>query len=106
MRIAVFFPLLFGLAASPAAGDDKIDYATARQERRLTMVQISSGITLDGALDEASWRDAPVASGFIQNDPREGEAATFDTEVRILYDGDAIYFGVFGIGPATSSAAR
>ena len=50
---------------------------------------------LDGALDEAAWRDAPIATSFIQNDPREGEPATFDTEVRVVYDDDALYFGVF-----------
>ena len=52
-------------------------------------------ITLDGELDEPSWSEAPIASNFIQNDPREGEPATFDTEVRVLYDDDALYFGVF-----------
>jgi hypothetical protein len=36
-----------------------------------------------------------MAHNFIQNDPREGMPATFDTEVRVLYDDDAMYFGVF-----------
>ena len=40
-------------------------------------------------------RSAPLAKDFIQNDPREGEPATFDTEVRLLYDDDALYIGVF-----------
>jgi hypothetical protein len=75
--------------------DDKIDYGTAHLERRLTIVRAAGEITLDGSLDEPAWRDAPVASHFIQNDPREGEPATFDTEVRILYDDEAVYIGVF-----------
>ena len=50
---------------------------------------------LDGALDEPAWSEAPVASGFIQNDPREGTPATYDTEVRVLYSDDALYFGVW-----------
>jgi hypothetical protein len=50
---------------------------------------------LDGALDEAAWREAPVANGFIQNDPKEGNPATYDTDVRVLYTDDALYFGVF-----------
>src|SRR5204863_348071 len=33
--------------------------------------------------------------GFIQNDPREGTHATYDTDVRVLYTDDALYFGVF-----------
>src|SRR2546428_8633884 len=75
--------------------DGKIDYGTAHLERRLTIVRAAGEITLDGSLDEPAWRDAPVANNFIQNDPREGEPATFDTEVRILYDDEAVYIGVF-----------
>ena len=71
-----------------------IDYGTARLERQLDVVRTAGKITLDGALDEPSWSTAKVARGFIQNDPREGEPATFDTEVRVLYDDDAVYFGV------------
>ena len=72
-----------------------IDYDTARLERRLEAVRAAGPIMLDGMLDESSWASAPTATHFIQNDPREGEAATFDTEVRVVYDDDAIYFGVF-----------
>jgi hypothetical protein len=72
-----------------------IDYTTAHLERRLDAVRATGSITLDGVLDEPSWNDAPVATHFIQNDPREGEPATYDTEVRVVYDDDAIYFGVF-----------
>jgi hypothetical protein len=72
-----------------------IDYGTARLDRQLDIVRATGRITLDGALDEPAWADAPMAHGFIQNDPREGEPATYDTEVRMLYDDDALYFGVF-----------
>ena len=88
-------------AQTPAAGlpapaaRSTIDYGTAHLERRLQAVRANGRITLDGALDEPSWGTAPLARNFIQNDPREGEPATFDTDVRILYDDDAIYFGVF-----------
>jgi hypothetical protein len=90
--------LLASAGPAPASSDkgtNDIDYTTARRERRLQMVRASSPITLDGTLDEPAWLDAPVAKNFIQNDPREGEPATFDTEVRVLYDDDALYFGVF-----------
>jgi hypothetical protein len=72
-----------------------IDYAKARLERRLPATRATGPIELDGRLDEPTWGAAPVASDFIQNDPREGEPATFDTEVRLLYDDDALYIGVF-----------
>jgi len=72
-----------------------IDYDTIHLERRLAAVRASGAITLDGTLDEPSWSEAPMASGFVQNDPREGSPATYDTEVRVLYTDDALYFGVF-----------
>jgi hypothetical protein len=77
---------------APAA---TIDYATAHLARRVSAVRASTPITLDGALDEPAWRDGPVANGFIQNDPREGTPATYDTDVRVLYTDDALYFGVW-----------
>ncbi|MGE3275170.1 MAG: DUF5916 domain-containing protein [Vicinamibacterales bacterium] len=89
--------LLLGLSclASPAvAGDDPPDYETARLSRRLEATRVSGPIALDGRLDEAGWQAAPVADHFIQNDPREGEPATFDTEVRLLRDDGALYIGV------------
>lgn len=49
---------------------------------------------IDGHLDEAIWAGAPIASNFIQRDPREGEPATEQTEVRIIYSDSAIFFGV------------
>ncbi|MBM3771200.1 MAG: carbohydrate binding family 9 domain-containing protein [Acidimicrobiia bacterium] len=73
----------------------KVDYDTARFDRRLPATRASGPITLDGALDEPAWRDAPVAKGFLQNEPYEGAPATLDTEVRVLYDDRALYFGVF-----------
>src|SRR5688500_5809648 len=81
--------------AAERSARSPIDYGTARLERRLEAVRATGDITLDGALDEPSWSGAPVASHFVQNDPREGEPATFDTEVRILYVDEALYFGVF-----------
>ncbi|MGH9257879.1 MAG: DUF5916 domain-containing protein [Vicinamibacterales bacterium] len=80
-------------ASAPAGA--AINYDTARFERRLVAVRAAGAITLDGNLTEPAWNDAPIASHFVQNDPREGEPATFDTEVRVLYDDDALYFGVF-----------
>jgi hypothetical protein len=49
---------------------------------------------LDGRLDDAAWRDAPVLDRFIQRDPDEGAPATERTEVRIVYTDDALYVAV------------
>jgi hypothetical protein len=49
---------------------------------------------IDGSLDEAVWTKAAYTAGFVQRDPDEGAPATESTEVAILYDQDAIYFGI------------
>src|SRR5687767_9031497 len=46
------------------------------QERRLRAVRIQEAITLDGVLNERAWQDAPVATDFTQQEPREGMPAT------------------------------
>ena len=48
---------------------------------------------LDGRLDEAAWATASPAGGFVQRFPREGAPATGATEVRVLYDDQALWVG-------------
>jgi len=51
--------------------------------------------SIDGVLDEQVWEHAtPVTDDFIQHSPDCGEPMTEATEIRILYDDDAIYFGL------------
>jgi hypothetical protein len=46
---------------------------------------------IDGVLDDAVWKEAPIASSFIQNFPHAGQPASQRSEVRIAYDNTAIY---------------
>ncbi|HEX8390823.1 MAG TPA: DUF5916 domain-containing protein [Longimicrobium sp.] len=48
---------------------------------------------VDGRLDDAAWAAAPVMSDFVQKEPVEGAAPVDRTEVRFLYDDDALYVG-------------
>jgi hypothetical protein len=86
-RLRVIGPaLLVWLAVPPIDAIGQMDYAAVRRDRHLEAVKTAGPITLDGALDEAAWRDAPVATGFLQSEPHEGEPASEQTEVRVLYD--------------------
>ncbi|MFM8532939.1 MAG: DUF5916 domain-containing protein, partial [Acidimicrobiia bacterium] len=101
VRSAMFLAALAapGAAFAQTPQSTAIDYDTARNERRLKAVKAEGPIALDGKLDEASWAAAPLANHFVQNDPREGQPATYDTEVRLLYDDRALYIGVFAKDP-------
>ncbi|HXT71587.1 MAG TPA: DUF5916 domain-containing protein [Vicinamibacterales bacterium] len=93
--LTVFLTLPAPAAAQSAASSVAIDYERAHESRKLVPPRLTSPIALDGRLDEPAWASAALAKGFLQNDPREGAPATFDTEVRVLYDADAIYLGLF-----------
>jgi len=66
-----------------AAGQQRAGEATA-QERQ-------GGLRIDGVPDEAAWNRAAAAGDFVQGDPTEGAEPARATEVRVLYDADAIY---------------
>jgi len=50
---------------------------------------------LDGKLDEAIWNRATPVDIFHQREPHEGELATEQTEVRVIYDDENLYLGIF-----------
>jgi hypothetical protein len=49
---------------------------------------------VDGRLDDAAWRSAPLHSSFVQRDPDQGLPPTEPTEFRVIYWDDALYIGV------------
>jgi hypothetical protein len=60
---------------------------------RISSLRTTARIAVDGHLDEGDWQRAQPAKDFLQRDPDEGKPATEATEVRILFDDDAIYVG-------------
>ncbi len=60
----------------------------------LRAARVQGEIRVDGRLDEAAWLAAPSAGGFLQRDPEQGQPATEPTELRLLFDDDALYAGV------------
>jgi hypothetical protein len=65
-------------------------------------------IDVNGRLDEADWALAVPVTQFTQVDPQEGQPVSQRTAVRILYDADAIYFGIraWDDGPITTRLGR
>lgn len=66
--------------------DSQLDVAPPRVE--------APAIRVDGRMDEPAWQQAATLNGFTQYEPVEGIPATEATEVRVLYSGEAIYFGI------------
>ena len=55
--------------------------------------RVQGTVHLDGDLSETDWQRVVPARGFRQTEPQQGNPATFDTEVRILYDDKNLYIG-------------
>ncbi|MBI4457313.1 MAG: carbohydrate binding family 9 domain-containing protein [Acidobacteria bacterium] len=87
--------LLLGWPLAAAHDSGKIRPAGKRQKKEVIAVSTETPVKLDGVLDEPIWRRAQPAADFIQREPNQGQPATEKTEVRILYDRKAIYFGVY-----------
>ena len=45
---------------------------------------LSDGVRIDGMLEEADWAQAEVTEAFTQVEPREGNAPTGRTTVRVV----------------------
>ncbi|HET7228371.1 MAG TPA: DUF5916 domain-containing protein [Longimicrobium sp.] len=60
---------------------------------RLSAVERTTPVVVDGRLDEAVWQGPEVATAFTQQDPNEGKPATQRTEVRLAWDAEALYIG-------------
>lgn len=56
-----------------------------------TAAERKGAIVIDGKLDDAAWAAATPVTEFTQTDPEEGKPATEHTEVRFLFDNDALY---------------
>jgi hypothetical protein len=78
-------------ADDPAPADKTLDTRAARRE--VSTVRRTLALSLDGRLDDEAWVQAPVITDFTQSEPVEGAAPTERTEVRVVYDNDALYVG-------------
>lgn len=84
--LAIFFGMWSGDAAS----------------RILNIRFTSDHITIDGVLDEKTWKTAETLSGLQQNEPEFGEPATLKTVVRTAYNKKMLYFAVECEDPETA----
>jgi hypothetical protein len=91
LRTSVLYLAAVTSLAVPAAGQS--DAHSTGAPPQIQAVERTSPIVLDGRLDDAVWQTAPAATDFRQQDPNEGQPATQRTEVRLAYDGEALYIG-------------
>ena len=68
--------------------------------------RLEQSVTIDGALNEAAWREAALLTGFSQFQPADQRPSTDSTEVLVWYSPTAIHFGVRAFAPPGATNAR
>ena len=89
-----FALLALALLAAPSAGQ-QAGNVDASASTSSAAVRTTTPPVIDGTPDEAAWRAAAPLTDFVQREPTDGQPATERTEVRILYDEDAVYVAVW-----------
>ena len=88
---ALVLPLALPVAGAAQQNGGGIDPETLpRPELRLNA---TTGIRVDGRLDDDAWARVAPLTDFIQSEPDGGAPATERTEVWLTYDGDYLYIG-------------
>jgi hypothetical protein len=61
--------------------------------KKLEAVKVTTPPKIDGDIEDDIWKNIPIATDFIENNPKAGqhEKAEARTEVKIIYDNTAIY---------------
>src|SRR5262245_37526934 len=94
-----FFPQVTSIlalslyAVAPSWADPAPGSSPNREGLAVRAVRSTQAIDVNGVLDEPAWTLAPAETAFFDSDPYEGSRASQRTEVRILFDNEAIYIG-------------
>ena len=75
----------------------------AADQATLRAVRLSAPLDIDGVLDERIYQALPPASGFIQILPDEGQLASEQTAVWVLFDDDNLYVSARCLSAAPES---
>ncbi|MDE3250357.1 MAG: carbohydrate binding family 9 domain-containing protein, partial [Bacteroidota bacterium] len=89
---------LVSAAQKPASGD------TLRREIIATPIQTS--LHIDGLLNEPEWALAQPSPRFIQVEPVQDAAPAFETIVKVLYNRQHLYLGIFAKDSLGKKAIR
>ena len=97
MAARVSGPALAGVGAAlllASAAPAWPQTAGAGTTKALRALRVTAPIRVDGSLAEPEWAQAEVITDLIQQEPRVGQPVTERTEIRVLLDDSALYFGV------------
>ncbi|WP_299123365.1 DUF5916 domain-containing protein [uncultured Tenacibaculum sp.] len=75
-----------------------------KNRKKINATRVDSPPKIDGILDDNAWNNTPIAKDFVMMRPNNGEAEpnTHKTEVKLVYDDEAIYVSAVMYAPDPS----
>ncbi len=74
--------------------------------KRINAVKIESFLHIDGLLNEPEWQLAGISAPFTEIEPSQGDVPEFQTVVKILYNKQNLYVGIFAKDSMGKKAIR
>ena len=99
IRILPLF-LLFLFVGNSIIAQEKIN----TNRKKIKTTRTTNPPKIDGVLDDEAWKNAEIAKDFVVLRPDNGKKApeAYNTEVRVIYDDDAIYISANMLDPNPS----
>lgn len=93
LRSLVCLSLICAVPVAAQEAPSRAPYDHQRDAPVAEAARATSPIRINGVLDEPAWRAARPITELVQLDPSEGQPVSERTEIRLLYDDDALYVG-------------
>src|SRR6476620_664777 len=75
-------------------------------KKEINAVQITTSLHIDGVLNEPEWNLSKPSPRFTQIEPHQNAELNFETYVKVLYNKDYLYFGIFSKDSLGKNAIR
>ena len=75
-------------------------------KKTIEAVRVEIAPKIDGDLNDEAWVGVPIATDFIQNSPYPGKPASQKTEVKVVYDDQALYISAVLFDVSSDSIIR
>lgn len=89
------FTVFYSASARDFTTDEMIEMGRKYPKRIYYITRIEGAApSIDGVLDEHCWQQGVWDGGFKQREPLEAAEPSDQTEIKLLYDNDAIYVAI------------
>lgn len=97
--------LLLAISLNGYSQNDE-NFSPDSVRKSIRAIPITTSLRIDGLLNEPEWKLAPPSPRFVGVEPVQGAAPGMETRVRVLYNRQFLYIGVFSSDSLGKKAIR